>query len=164
MTQVFLPQVLGNATVAAQGEHTMSPRAQAFADAWLSLLSPERRTLMRYDSRLAMCAQMHAQYLAQRTGDQLLQSMHIGLLGSYSNWRVVASGYDLPSEYSPFKNNVESCARDSDDPAAVAVRLAGHEPHRSHMLGINGFEDRTVWAVGNAADDWVFLACPPEGN
>lgn len=139
----------------------MNARATAFAEAWIALLPEARRNIMRFDSRLAACAQAHAEYLAQRTGDELLQSMHIGEGGSHSNGRVIESGYKLPPEYSPLANNVESCARDSRDPATVAVSLANHEPHRQHMLGEIGFTDRTVWAVGNCKDDWVFLACPP---
>lgn len=163
MTKTFLPAIHSNAPVTGQGE--MDARAEAFAEAWLALLPEARRNIMRFDSRLAACAQSHAEYLAQRTGDELLQSMHRGEGGSYPNSRVIAAGYMLPSGpngYDPFKNNVESCARDSRDSATVAVSLANHEPHRQHMLGLPGFEDRTVWGIGVSGDDWVFLACPPE--
>lgn len=160
--KVYLPQVLGNATVTVEGEVWMNERAEAFADAWFALLPKARQAIMRFDSRLAQCAQAHAEYLAQRTGDQLLQSMHRGEGGSYSNQRVIEAGYKLPKGYSPFSNNIESCARDHRDPATAAVSLANHEPHRQHMLGLPGFEDRTVWGVGNAANDYVFIAAPEE--
>lgn len=160
--RTFLPAIHNEPSVTTQGNGEMNERAALFAQAWLSLLPHERLFLMRYDSRLAQAAQDHAEYLAQRTGDELSQSMHRGEGGSYSNGRVLASGYHLPEYYSPNANNVESCSRDDRDPSTVAIALANHEPHRSHMLGLPGFEDRTVWAVGNAADDWVFLACPPE--
>lgn len=161
---LHLPAIHSNAPVAGP---RMSPNAQSFADAWLALLPPERRALMRYDSRLAVCAQAHAEYLAQRTGDELLQSMHIGEGESHSNGRVLAVGYRLPSGpngYSPEKNNVESCARNGDDPAQVAVSLAAHPSHHDHMYGLNGFSDRVVWGVGCAGDDYVFLACPAEAT
>lgn len=158
----FLPFIANGETVYPMG---MSERAATFADAWLALLPPARLAIMRFDSRLAQCATEHAEYLAQRTGDQLLVSMHRGRDGSYSNQRVLETGYRLPSGengYQPNANNVESCARDGRDPATVAVSLAGHEPHRSHMLGLPGFEDRVVWGIGNCEADWVFLACPEE--
>lgn len=157
----FLPSVYGNAIITGEGnEYGLTARAYQFAMAWLSLLPIERRSMMRCDSRLVEAAQKHAEYLDRRQGDELLQSMHRGEGGSYSNQRVIEAGYKLPKGYSPFANNVESCARDHRDPATVAISLAGHEPHRSHMLGLPGFEDRVVWGVGNAANDYVFIAAP----
>lgn len=159
----YLPGVYNESdAISGQGE-PMDARATAFAQAWLSLLPPARLSLMRFDSRLAECARLHAEYLHSRTGDALNQSMHVGRGGSMPNGRVIASGYALPREYSPLKNNVESCCRDGRDPAIAARSLAEHEPHKSHMLGLVGFEDRVVWAVANAGDDWVFIAAPPEG-
>lgn len=159
---LYLPDIHGNINVTIEGEGEMNDRAQAFANAWFALLPPERQKLMRYDYRLGAAAQAHAIYLSNRVGDQLLQSMHVGIGGSMPNGRVRAMGYRLPKEYAENKNNVESCARDGRDPATVAVSLANHEPHKSHMLGIDGFSDRTVWGCGSAGFDYVIVICPPE--
>lgn len=161
--KTHLPFVANEPSVTTQGnEYGLTARAYLFAMAWLQLLSDERRALLQFDERLVRAAQEHAEYLDSRTGLQLLESMHLGRDGSWSNGRVMEAGYRLPRGYSSVKNNVESCSRDSDEPANVALRLAGHEPHRSHMLGLDGFVDRVVWGIGNAGDDYVFIAAPME--
>lgn len=162
MSNVYLPQVYANDAIAGQGEpHLMNAAALAFAVAWLGLLG-ERRARMRCDSRLVAAAQLHADYLAQRTGDALQMSMHRGEGGSFANERVAASGYRLPANYDAQANNVESCARNGADPATVAITLAAHEGHRQHMLGLGGFEGHVVWGCGAAGDDYVILICPEE--
>lgn len=160
--KTLLPAIHNEPSVATQGEVWMNERAAAFADAWLSLLSRERLSLMRYDSRLAMCAQDHAEYLDSRTGLQLLESMHLGKFGTLSNERAIAAGYELPDAYRPHANNIESCSRDSRDPATVLLALAAHETHYAHMHCVNGFELHLFYGVGNCNDDWVAITAPME--
>lgn len=173
-SRVLLPQVYGMTTVTGQGNTnarayaSMNERAKDFAEAWLMLLGDgaapaggERMFKMVCDTRLVQCAQLHAEYLASRTGDQLLMSMHRGRDGSYANQRVLASGYKLPSDWPAQANYVESVARDGRDPGEVAISLAAHEGHRQHLLGIDGFEGHVVYGVGAAGDDYVCVICPP---
>lgn len=158
MHVVRLPAIHNDPSVTTQGD--LSPNAQLFAQAWMTLLG-KRADIMIYDSRLAQCAQDHAEYLCKRTGDELLQSMHRGNGGSYPNDRVLDAGYRLPRGYDRGANNVESCARDGGDPATVLVTLAGHETHYAHMHCVNGFEWHIYWGVGNCGDDYVALTAPP---
>lgn len=107
----------------------MTSAARAFAAAWLALHG-ERAARMRVDARLVQAAQDHAEYLASRTGDQLKQSMHRGRGGSYSNQRVAATGYRLPSHWQLDANYVESCRRGYGEPGEQARKLAAHDTHR----------------------------------
>jgi len=125
-------------------------------------MGSDRAAIMHSDKRLRACAQAHAEYLASRTGGELLQSMHIGEGGSYSNGRVLACGYQLPSDYSPTKNNVESCAYDDGSPQEVLQGLLNSPAHRDHLLGLNGFSDRVVYGIGHSGSYWVILICPKE--
>lgn len=140
----------------------MQTHAWLMARAWMALLG-ERAKRMRCDERLVRVAQAHAEYLAGRIGEQLLESMHVGAGGTLSNERVRAGGYRLPSWYPQRGNHVESCARHNDDPATVIAALAAHHGHREHLLGLGGYENHTVYGVGHWEHDWVVLACPEEG-
>lgn len=139
-----------------------SDPAAEFVRLWLEALPPERRAIVRRDDRLMACALLHANYLHSRTGAELLQSMHRGVGGSYSNGRVLVCGYRLPPEYRPDANNVESCARDAGGPQAALDGLLASPAHRPHLLGEVGFSDRVVWGIGQAGDDYVVLICPEE--
>lgn len=153
MTETYVPYIANNALAHA--------KAAEFELEWLATLGA-RAKLMRPDNRLMRCAADHAAYLASRMGDQLLQSMHVGEGGSYSNGRVLASGYKLPSAYSPLRNNVESCARDAGGPDAALAGLLASPAHHDHLMGIGGFSDRVVYGIGQSGDDWVVLICPVE--
>lgn len=155
--KLHLPAIHSNAPVTPR----MSPNAIAFAVAWMEALD-ERAEYMLLDDRLVTAAQNHAIYLDSRTGDELLQSMHRGRDGSYSNQRALEAGFRLPSEYSANANNIESCARNGGGPQAALTGLLNSDNHRPHLLGENGFADRTHYGVGNVGDDYVALACPPE--
>lgn len=158
MTKTYLPSIHNEQPIAAQ---SVGEAVATFIRVWMALLG-ERAKVMRPNDILMRVAQEHANYLDGRVGDQLKQSMHIGINGSYPNDRVLDAGYRLPIEYRRGINNVESCARDPRDPATVLVELANHDAHRNHMLCINGFESHIYYGVGNAGDDYVAITCPPE--
>jgi hypothetical protein len=155
-----LPFIGANVPVTAEGV-LLSPLAHDFAKLWLQRLGA-RANVMRVDNRLVLAAQFHAIYLASRQGNELLQSMHVGMNGSYSNDRVLDAGYRLPREYKRGHNNVESCARDAGGPQATLDGLLASPAHHDHLMGVNGFSDRVVWGVGQAGDDYVVLICPEE--
>lgn len=151
-----LPSIHNEQPIAAQTDAVAT-----FIRVWMALLG-ERAKVMHPNEILMRVAQEHANYLDSRVGDQLKQSMHIGINGSYPNDRVLDAGYRLPDGYRRHVNNVESCARDGRDPATVLIELANHDAHRNHMLCINGFESHVFYGVGNSGADWVCITAPPE--
>src|SRR5688572_29029078 len=134
MPSVYLPSIHGGPTVTPQADPV-----QLFIAAWMQLLG-SKAAEMRQDERLTHCAAQHANFLAHRTPEQEAYSMHIGIGLSYPNDRVFDAGYRLPSYYLRGRNNVESCARNPADPAAVCRSLAAHDTHFAHMHCTGGFE------------------------
>lgn len=165
MNQTLLPFIANGETVYPLG---MSEVAATFVDAWMAKLPESRRKLMRSDPRIIRAAQLHAEYLAARTQEEIEARAHVknashyGLDWSTPNERVRAQGYKLPSNY-PLKGNmVESNARDGGGPLSALQTLLDSDAHRPHLLGEPGFSDRVVYGVGVAQDDYCVLACPEE--
>lgn len=156
---IYLPSIHGGAPTPIQPPDPID----AFVDAWMHLLG-SHAALMRRDDRLTHCAMQHADFLAHRTPEQEQYSMHIGIGLSYPNQRVLWAGYRLPDYFRPDRNNVESCARNPADPAAVIISLANHDTHYNHLHCIRGFESHVFWGVGHAKYDWVVVTCPPENG
>lgn len=163
----YFPSVHGNINVTAEGE-LMTPNAQKFAEAWLSILPQERRALMRLDRRLVFAAQLHAIYLDSRTQEEIearkdvKNASHYGRDWSTPNERVRAQGYRLPANY-PIKGNmVESNARDYGGPLSALQTLLDSPSHRPHLLGEPGFTDRVVYGFGCEGGDYCCLICPEE--
>lgn len=156
MTTIYMPAIF---SPPRRGH--MTAAARAFAAAWLALHG-ERAARMKPDARLIACAQDHAEYLASRQGEALKVSMHRGRGGSYSNQRVAATGYRLPSHWALDANYVESCRRGVGLPGEQARKLAAHAEHRDHMLGLGHFADFTVYGVGSCQQDYVCIRCPVE--
>lgn len=145
-----------------------SDAAAEFVRLWLDVLPPERRALVRADSRLMRCAEQHAQYLASRTPEEIAERAHVpnathyGRDWSTPNERVRASGYRLPREYPEKGNHVESNATTCVDAKQALAVLLKSDSHRPHLLGEVGFTDRVVYGCGNSGSAWVYLGCPPE--
>lgn len=165
MPRTLLPYVANGETVYPMG---MSEKAATFVDAWLSLLPESRRKLMHADARVIRAAQLHAEYLAARTQEEIearadvKNASHYGLDWSTPNERVRAQGYRLPANY-PIKGNmVESNARDGGGPLSALQTLLDSDAHRPHLLGEPGFSDRVVFGVGVAQNDYCVLVCPKE--
>lgn len=167
--RLFLPSVFGNEQVTGTEGNPMglNPKAIAAAEAWFNLQG-EARSNITFDERLNRAAQKHAEYLNQRTPEDIAaradvkNASHYGLNWDLANERVLNEGYSLPSNFLPDKNNVESISRSWKEPAVVVVELAAHESHEAHMLGLYSFATQTVFGVGCAGEDYVFLRCPPE--
>lgn len=149
---IYLPTVHGNRN---------NLRVVEFAYAWWVALG-ERSRSMQKDDRLMQVAQKHAEFLAKRRGEEVLQSMHFGEGGSTANERVRDGGYDLGG-LSLVGNNVESCSSNWGTPTDALEALLLSPSHRMHLLGENGFWRYTVYGIGNAHDYWVVIICPPEG-
>jgi hypothetical protein len=151
--RTFLPSVHG------------SDKTQAFVDAWLQRLGA-RANLMRPDVRLMRAAGLHAEFLAS-LGDDLDGSAHFAG-GSSPNARVRAQGYRLPDFYPNDNNNCESWARNWEGPDNAVERLFLSEWHRPMMAGerVNDWfwEPQVVYGVGQAGNDYIVLACPPEAG
>lgn len=148
--QTYLPTVHGNPDVTP---------ARQFAAAWMLALG-ERAKIMTRDDRLTKCAGDHADYLAQRQGAEIQQSMHIGSGGSLPDQRVRTAGYALPDHW--HSNHVESCATHTGGPQAALDMLLDSPGHRAHLLGIGGFEGHRVWGVGNERSYYVVICAPGE--
>lgn len=168
MTNVYMPQVHGNAAIAGQGEpQPMNRSAFWFAFAWLKLLG-DRAKLMRADDRLVEAAQLHAEWLAPRLDNTA--SNHIGAGGSMPNQRVRAAGFRL-LDWHLDGNTVESLVRTwediDEDMPGIVYRLMQHEAHHDHLWGIGWFSGHIVYGIGAAAEpsgSWTFVVdcCPPE--
>jgi hypothetical protein len=139
----------------------MNSKASTFATLWLRVLG-DRRSRMRCDSRLVRAAQKHAEYLSSRTGDQLLQSMHIGRNGSSSNQRARTEGYHLPDYYPVDANNIESCTRTSDKAQDALNNLLNSPHHYDHITGQGWYADHIVYGFGFSGNDWVIVIAPSE--
>jgi hypothetical protein len=159
----YLPTVHGNPEV-IQGQ---SDNAQLFIDAWMAALG-DRASIMRQDSRLTSCAQRHATYLAQRQGEDMQKSMHLGEGGSTANQRVQASGYKIPSFWSLENNNCEACAVHHDGPIEALALLIGSPAHRPLVLGERVsdwfWHHHTVFGIGVTSPFYVLICCVPEGS
>jgi hypothetical protein len=156
---LWLPSVHG------EGIGGTNDNALAFTDAWLQRLGA-RATLMRPDVRLMRAAGLHAEFLAS-LGDDIGGSAHFAG-GSSPNRRVRAQGYRLPDFYPNDNNNCESWARNWVGPHDALERLFLSEWHRPMMAGerINDWfwEPQVVYGVGQAGNDYIVLACPPEAG
>lgn len=138
----------------------MNGPASRFAALWLALMG-ERGKQMRCDERLVAVAQAHAEYLINRKGEELAQSMHIGRGGTTPNQRVRQGGYRLP-EFHKDGNTVECCLRGSADPPVALEQLLASDKHRPAMMGEDFWEPSIYFGVGQVGTDWVVLVCPPE--
>lgn len=134
-----------------------------FSQLWLARLG-ERAKRMYCDPRIVIAAQKHAVYLNSRTGDTILQSMHIGQNGTMPNDRLRAEGYKLPDYYPTHDNNVESCALESpgEVPEDVLQLLFNSPTHYNHLTGQGWFKDHIVWGIGHVGLYWVIDIAPPE--
>jgi hypothetical protein len=163
MPVTFLPQVHGNPDV-IQGQ---SDNAQTFIDAWLARLG-ERAKLMQPDLRLMRCAQEHATWLAQRQGEEMQKSLHIGKDNSTSNQRVAASGYKLPGFWDLANNNCEACAVHHDGPVEALQLLLDSPAHRPLVLGEKVsdwfWHHHVTWGLGVTPPFYVLICAPPEGS
>lgn len=152
----YLPSILSDAPIQAQ-----AMPIELFVELWMQALG-DRAADMRKDGGLMLCARLHAEYLDSRTGDELLQNMHMGYGGSLSNDRVLDAGYCLPSYYERGENNVESCSRHNGTPSEVLAAFLASPAHHDHLIGVGGFSSHTVYGIGNCQADWVIVICPPE--
>jgi hypothetical protein len=156
MPDLFLPSIHSGTSGVPQADPV-----QTFIAAWMHLLGERAKVMIRSD-KLTHCAMQHANYLAHRTPDEERYSMHVGIGHSYPNDRVLDAGYRLPSYYLRGHNNVESCARNPDNPATVCISLAAHDTHYMHMHCLGGFEAHIYYGVGYAGSDYVALTAPAE--
>lgn len=139
----------------------MNGGAARFAALWMALLD-ERAKLMHCDKRLVICAQNHANYLIGRRGDQLQQSMHVGLGGTMPNKRARQAGYVLPDWYADEDNNIECCYRGQPEPSEALTSLMNSDHHRPALMGEGFWEDAVFYGVGTVGTDFVVLVCPAE--
>lgn len=156
-----LPLAYGNA-VTAQGDTRMTPAALAFAEVWLARLG-DRAARMVCDDRLVVCAQQHAEFLAERTPAEQRQSMHVGRGGTTPNQRVRMAGYRLLAWHGN-KNTVESCTRSWDALAETVDDLMASPSHHDHLWGVGWYAEHTVWGIGAAAEYFVVVICPRESD
>lgn len=163
MTNLWLPSVKGNPTV-IQGQGD-TDNAADFIIAWMQALG-DRADIMRQDSRLTLCAQTHATWLAQR--QDMEPTMHLGKNNSTPNQRLIASGFRPPSFWKPEKNNCEACAVHHDGPLEALELLLKSPGHRPLVLGERVSDwfwaSHTVWGLGNAGPFYSLVVAPPEGS
>lgn len=162
MTHTYLPSIASDAPIQAQ-----ATPVESFVELWMQALG-DRAIDMRQDERLMTCAQLHADYLASRTGNALLQSMHLGEGGSTPNERVYYASYRLPDFWLFNGNQVECCVRCGDDrepPGREALRLLLASPaHRAMMLREDWYVGHICYGVGFCGSDWTIVACPLESG
>lgn len=163
MHETFLPTIKGNPDVISG----QSDDAATFISAWMARLG-ERAKLMVRDDRLVRCAQQHATWLAQRQGEDMQKSLHIGKDGTTPNTRVTRAGYKIPSWWDWENNNCEACAVHHDGPLAALDMLIASPAHRPLLLGERAndwfWHRHTVWGVGVTAPFYVLVVAPPEGS
>lgn len=158
MSNTYLPSILSDAPIQAQ-----AMPVESFTELWMDALG-DKAADMRQDGGLMICARLHAEYLDSRTGDALLQNMHVGRGGSTPNERVRNAGYSLPGWWPVAGNQVECCARCGDDAAEALRLLLASIGHRAMLLRQTWYAGHTVYGVGHKGADWVVVACPPESG
>lgn len=165
MPKTYLPSVFAGKRISTG--IIMSQGAYDFETVWLVALG-DRRNLMIAHAKLVFAAQDHAEFLDARTAEDIKalegisHGSHRGRGGLWSNDRVRAAGYNLPEEYLPGNNNVESCARDPYGAQHALDGLLASKYHHDHVLGLGGFARDIFYGIGQKGNDYVLIACPSE--
>ncbi|MGJ8695516.1 MAG: CAP domain-containing protein [Verrucomicrobiaceae bacterium] len=127
----------------------------------------QKRAELIYDVRLAAAARDKAQDMAVQG-----YFAHEDLDGTGPNFRVLATGYRLPTVFRAFKksNQIESIVAGNGGAVETMKQLMKSGAHKSHVLATGPFyRDQVYYGTGyfhypnsKYRHYWVVLTAPPE--
>jgi hypothetical protein len=150
--------------------------AETFMASQISAHAEQRRTRLDYHPTLNFIARHKAEDMAKRA-----YFSHIDPDGFGPNFSAHVAGYQHSYSIAPSANSIESIGvrHQNNLSANEAAKMVfeswmNSPPHRTHVLGMSGFESQTFYGVGYGfarqgpfgwnSHYFVFVSAPPDTN